>query len=148
MVQDFPLSIFRPGRFSFSPSPLISYPASAGFIGNEFSFGRTHEWKKKLKVWMLMINMTMPESLEGEECWDKLQDDIRSDIKMIYDDGVLGMARIQRVHLLALELLNVGHWLRDWSWFGRLVNTCKTIYEVGVLLEIWSLLPMPPQKDD
>ena len=47
MVQDFPLSIFRPGRFSFSPSPLISYPASAGFIGNEFSFGRTHEWKKK-----------------------------------------------------------------------------------------------------
>ena len=97
---------------------------------------------------MLMINMTVPECLKGEEPWDKLKDDIAREFHDVVRHGVLGMARIHHIHLVSLKMLNVAHWLRGWSWFGRLVNACKTFYEVGVLLEIWSLLPMPPQKDD
>ena len=95
-----------------------------------------------------MIKMTVPECWEGVKPWDELKDAIASEFHDVVWHGVLGMARIHRIHLVSLKMLNVAHWLRGWSWFGRLVNTCRTLYFAqagGFLLEISPLLPTPPK---
>ena len=105
-----------------------------------------------LKALTVVIEMTVPQPLEGELCWYDLDGIMgREFYAMLCDGGQLGMNRIRTLHRTSLQMINVAHWLRDWSWFGRLVNTCRTLYFAqagGFSLRSrpCSPPPPPPQK--
>ena len=82
-----------------------------------------------LKALKVVTEMTVPQSLEGERCWYDLNEVMgREYYAMLFDGGMLGMNRIRKFYTTSMHMINVAHWLRGWSWFGRLVNTCRTLY--------------------
>ena len=102
-----------------------------------------------LKALTVVIEMTVPQPMEGELIWYDLNEVMgREFYAMLFDGGMLGMERIRRIYIASQHMISVAHWLRGWSWFGRLVNTCRTLYFAqagGFLLEISPLLPTPPK---
>ena len=103
-----------------------------------------------LKALTVVIEMTVPQPMEWELIWYDLNEFMgREFCAMLLNGGMLGMNRIRTFHKATLQMINVAHWLSGWSWFGRLVNTCRTLYFAqagGFLLEISPLLPPPPPK--
>ena len=102
-----------------------------------------------IKALTVVIEMTVPQPMEGELCWYELNECMgREFYAMLFDGGMLGMERIRKMAMLSRHMINVAHWLRGWSWFGRLVNTCRTLYFVqagGFCLRSRPCSP-PPQK--
>ena len=103
-----------------------------------------------IKALTVVIEMTVPQPMEGELCWYDLNEVMgREFYAMLFDGGMLGMNRIRTFYNASLQMINVAHWLRGWSWFGRLVNTCRTLYFAqagGFSLRSRPCSPPPPQK--
>ena len=82
-----------------------------------------------IKALTVVIEMTVPQPMEGELIWYDLNEVMgREFYAMLFDGGMLGMERIRRIYIASQHMISVAHWLRGWSWFGRLVNTCRTLY--------------------
>ena len=82
-----------------------------------------------LKALTVVIEITVPQPLEWELCWYDLNTVMgREFTAMLFDGAMLGMNRIRKFYKATKHMINVAHWLRGWSWYGRLVNTCRTLY--------------------
>ena len=71
-----------------------------------------------IKALTVVIEMTVPQPMEGELCWYELNECMgREFYAMLFDGGMLGMERIRKIHKASQHMINVAHWLRGWSWF-------------------------------